>query len=381
MPVHSQIYGERLHYAYPINNVVSFTYIAKKHIEQLSRYASIRELDVDFLNPNMIPDHATLAIHPLLYPFFKGDAPGLQTFEAVASKADKLIAFDTADSDRLSPEAIRLVNMTDLLIVPSTFAKTAYQESGATTKIEIVPHGISREFLYPAKSVTSPTLQSLERTKLEKNLIYVLFDIRHSGFRKGADLVFAAMKRVQQKLPHVILLIKRLPGIDPYLQLLKSLNHVEVSKELPEREYRELFDIADIAVFPSRGGGFELQALEAISRGIPTLVPKAGCFLDYIQYAIPIEVSGKVKVLEGNPIHIGMGWEASIDDLTLKLLEVIDHLEEFKREAEKKAEKVRKLYNWSRIGELLEGVLRQHAILKEMPKPGMRLRQKAVHRT
>ena len=305
MPAHSQIYGERLHYAYPINNVVSFTYIAKKHIEQLSRHASIRELDVDFLNPSMIPDHATLAIHPLLYPFFKSNAPDLHKLEKVASKADKLLAFDTADSDRLSPEAIRLVNMTDLLIVPSTFAKDAYRESGATTKIEVVPHGISREFLNPAKSVTSPTLQALERTKLEKNLIYVLFDIRHSGFRKGADLVFAAMKRVQQKLPHVILLIKRLPGIDPYLHLLKSLNHVEVSKELPEKEYRELFDIADVAVFPSRGGGFELQALEAISRGIPTLVPKAGCFLDYIQYAIPVEVSGKVKVLEGNPIHVG----------------------------------------------------------------------------
>lgn len=379
MPSHSQIYGVKLHYAYPISNLVSFTYIAKKHIEQLSRYTLIRELDVDFLTPSMIPDHATLAIHPLLYPFFRGGSPDLKAFEAVASKADKLIAFDTADSDKLSPEAIRLVNMTDLLIVPSTFAKTAYHESGATTKIEIVPHGISREFLYPAKSVTSPTLQALERTKLEKNLIYVLFDLRHSGFRKGADLVFAAMKRVQQKLPHVTLLIKRLPGIDPYLHMLKTLKHIEVAKELPEREYRELFDIVDIAVFPSRGGGFELQALEAISRGVPTLVPKAGCFLDYIEYAIPVEVADRVKVLEGNPIHIGMGWEASIDDLTLKLLEVIDHLEEFKQTFEKRAQKVREKYNWYRIGELLAGVLKRHGILKEMPVSRMRLRQKAIY--
>jgi len=370
----------KLHYAYPISNLVSFTYIAKKHIEQLSKHASIRELDVDFLNPSMIPDHATLAIHPLLYPFFKGEAPDLEAFETAVSKADRVAAFDTADSDRLSPLAMRLVNMIDLLIVPSTFAKTAYQESGATTEIEVVPHGISREFLYPAKSVTSPTLQALERTKLEKNLIYVLFDLRHSGFRKGADLVFAAMKRVQQKLPHVTLLIKRLQAIDPYLHMLKTLKHIEVAKQLPEREYRELFDIADIAVFPSRGGGFELQALEAISRGVPTLVPKAGCFLDYIEYAIPVEVADRVKVLEGNPIHIGMGWEASIDDLTLKLLEVIDHLEEFKQTFEKRARKVREKYNWYRIGELLAGVLKRHGILKEMPVSRMRLRQKAIHR-
>ena len=214
----------------------------------------------------------------------------------------------------------------------------------------------------------------------EKNLIYVLFDLRHSGFRKGADLVFAAMKRVQQKLPHVTLLIKRLQAIDPYLHMLKTLKHIEVAKQLPEREYRELFDIADIAVFPSRGGGFELQALEAISRGVPTLVPKAGCFLDYMEYAIPVEVADRVKVLEGNPIHIGMGWEASIDDLTLKLLEVIDHLEEFKQTFEKRAQKVREKYNWYRIGEFLAGVLKRHGILKEMPVSRMRLRQKAIHR-
>jgi len=281
----------------------------------------------------------------------------------IASKTDKLLAFDTADSDRLSSEAITLVNMADLLVVPSTFAKEAYRKSGATTKIEVVPHGLSREFLNPAKSVTSPALQALRKTKLEKNLIYVLFDLRHSGYRKGADLVFATIKKIQQKRPDVVLVIKRSRGIDPYLHILKTLKHVEVARDLSEKEYRELFDLVDVALFPSRGGGFELQALEAISRGIPTLVPNAGCFLNYIRYAIPVEVANKVKALEGNPIHVGMGWEVSIDDLTSKLLDVIDHLEEYKRDAEKKAKMVRKIYSWDRIGKQLVGVLKQYAIL------------------
>jgi len=368
MPAYDEIYGKRIYYAYPISNVVSFTYIARKHIECLKSYTPVKELDVDFLKHDTIPQHVCLAIHPFMYPFLKTSTPNLQEFIQIINRADNVVAFDTADSNRLSSVAISLVNMVDVMVVPSNFARTVYKESGATTSIEVVPHGIPDEFLNPSKLITSPTIQNLLSEKHRKGFIYVLFDIRHSGFRKGADILFKAMQRVQQKHPHVILLLKRFEGIDPYLGFLKTLKHAEVSKPLPDREYRELFDIADIATFPSRGGGFEVQALEAISRGVPTIVPKAGCFMEYIEYAIPVEVSWGVRVLDRNPIHVGVGWEASVDDLTRKLIEVVEHLEEYKSITEKNAEKVRKMYNWSRIGEQLVGVLKRYGMLTEMSK-------------
>ena len=344
---------EMLYYAYPISNVVSFTHIAKNHIKYLRKKYNVIELDCDFLNSEIIKDNGVLCIHPFLYPFMTKISNGKDELEKILNRKVKVIGFDTADTDRISQTGISLVNKLNLLIVPSDFAKNVYRKSGAYINIEVLPHAIPDTFLDDNKDITSPFIKNLLKEKVLNNYIYIFFDLRHSGFRKGADFVYNVIRRVQWKYNNAILLIKRGRGEDLYLKLLKNLKNIDVAKDMPEDEYRQLFDICDIALNCSRGGGFEVQVIEAISRGDPTLVPKNPFSSSYIDYAIGVEIDKPVKVFNDNPIHIGMGWDININDLENKLLEVLHNLDYYKEKFKENAKKVRKIFNWDNIGNQL----------------------------
>jgi len=141
------------------------------------------------------------------------------------------------------------------------------------------------------------------------------------------------------------------------------LKTAEVAGWLPPEEYKQVFDLADIAVCPSRGGGFEINALEALARGIPTLVPRAGCFLDYIDHAVPVETKGCPRIFSDNPIRVGAGFEVILDDFYTKLDEVICHLDEYKRKAEQNAYAIRKHYSWKCVCDQLYKKLRAYGFV------------------
>lgn len=265
------------------------------------------------------------------------------------SKGCKIIAFDTADSDSISQQAVSLANLTECVVVPSCFAKQVFNKCGVKN-VEVIPHGIPKEFITPEKDITHPDLIKLAKIKERKGFIFVHFNLSHSGYRKGADLFAKAMQIVQKENPNIVILLKRLEGVDPYVPLIRKLRTIEVGGYLSYDEFRQLYDLSDIMVLTSRGGGFELNALEAIARGVPTIVPKAGCFLDYIEYAIPVDVTeSKPIVLPDNPIHTGRGWEVNTEKLAETILHVADNLERYKKRAWSNAKEVWKKYSWHNI--------------------------------
>ena len=187
----------------------------------------------------------------------------------------------------------------------------------------------------------------------------------NSGFRKGADLFAKAMSIVQKENPNAIILAKRLEGLDPYLPLLRQLRCIEIGSYLELDAYRQLYDLSDITVLASRGGGWELNALESLARGIPTIVPKAGCFLDYIEYTIPVRVTkNRPVVLPDNPIHVGRGWEIDVEELAKTILKVADNLSKYKRIARKNMKKIWKEYSWRRIVDKIVKILSEYDFIK-----------------
>jgi len=347
-----------IYYLYPMHNIVSFHFISKQHIkylkEKLQDKINIVECDVDTFDPMAWGFNRKLIIHPLFYPFFEGVTSKarvkLGKINLCLNKGYDIIAFDTADSDKISDKAVELANRVNAIIVPSKFTKEVFEKSGVDKPIYVVPHGIPNEFMVNDRKITHPDLQKLKEFKEQNNFLFVLYNISHSGFRKGCDLFAKAMEIVQKENPNVIILAKRLEGLDPYLPLLRKLKCIEIGNYLDLESYRQLYDLSDITVLTSRGGGFECIALESLARGIPTIVPKAGCFLDYIQYAIPVRVTkNKPIVLPDNPIHIGRGWEIDVKELAKTILKVVDNLSKYKRRARRNMKKIWKEYNWSKI--------------------------------
>ena len=287
---------------------------------------------------------------------------------------NKIGGFDVADSNRISRLAVDLINKIDLMIVPSNFSKTAYINSVVTTPIEVLPHGINDEFLRDDFSdidnidkqqhtvnTNNINIVGLRRARRYGNIL-ILYFVTHSEHRKGADLVSEVMRRIQKKYPNVLLVIKS--GHDTS-RTFNNINHIHIKGWLDDRELRILYDSCDMCISPSRGGGFELNALEAASRGIPTLVTNGGCFTDLIDYFIPINLSSKItQPLPGNAVHIGYGYEVDINDLEKKIIDTINRLEYWENHFKNNSKEIREKYSWVNISKILDRHLKSYGFIE-----------------
>jgi len=355
-------------YVYPKHQTGSFNIISRQHIRYLRELynCSIAEVDENVLDHIYWTGGKRILLHPIGYALIGDKREMIQErkkrLDKLMEVKEKLGGFDTADTDRLSDIAIKVFNKMDLIVVPSTWAKESYLRSKVKTNVEVLPHGIPESFT-KSKKLEEPALKHLAKLKEERNVVLVLFFLMHSGFRKGADIVARAMLDVQHELKDVLLVVKRTDLEDPYLKILRSLKMIEIAGFLPEDQLYQLYKLCDLVIVPSRGGGFELNALEGIVAGVPTIVPNAGCFLDYINYAIPIRVEGKVRIFEYNTVHVGKGFEPSWIDLRDKIIDCIKNLEYYKKVFRRRRNRVLKLYSWKRIVGKLYNMLRSYGFI------------------
>jgi glycosyltransferase involved in cell wall biosynthesis len=353
-----------IYYIYPRFSQVSFSKISREHIKHLSKKIKIYEIDEEILDGLMWIDQRTILLHPILYSTI-GDNPNMfkqrqERLKRLLKVKGKLGGFETSDSDKISEIAVETLNQFDLIFLPSNWAKEVFQKCGVKSPIEVIPHGLNETFISNDKSITDETVKRIQRIKERDGAILVLFFMMHSNYRKGADLVYEAMKDIQLVYPNIYLVIKHSSNKQQIEDKFKKLKLIEVSGWMEENQLRQLYDVCDMLLCPSRGGGFELNALEGIARGLPTLVPEAGCFMDYIEYAIPLTVRNHPKVFPDNPIHIGNGWETSAEDLFQTIEKVYFNLSYYKEKAKEYSQHVKEKYNWQIICEKLYKVLKEY---------------------
>lgn len=373
MTIQADKFKNKISYVYPIYDKSSFNVVSSNHIKYLrniSRDIQIQEIDWSKLVDITSKKDINVLLHPILYPFGSPSQFGQNSrnFSRLLDVKHKIGGFDVADSDKISPFSVEILNKLDLIMVPSNWAKDAYINSGVKSPVEILPHGIPDEFLDSNTTITSTNGQlklskdiiNLRKRKEEGNIL-ILYFMMHSSYRKGTDLVTDVMKRIQNKFKNVQLVFKS-PGV--LGRECPGVNGIMFRDWMDINDMKLLYDTCDICICPSRGGGFELNALEAVSRGVPTLAPNGGCFLDYIDYLIPINLNNKkFQLFVGNPIHIGNGFEVDIDDFEAKLIEVINNIEEYKTRFRKNSTYIRDKLSWRNTAKILEGYLRKYEFI------------------
>ncbi len=375
----------RISYIYPIYSGDSFHVVASNHIKHLRHgyttengRVEIEEIDWSQIGSINWDEKRSILIHPFLYPFASSDsfAQNSRNFARLLSMKNKIGGFDVADSDRISKLAVDLINKIDLMIVPSSFSKDVYVNSGVTIPVEILPHGIHDEFLKDdhrdidnndtndkndKNDTNNIGIVGLRRARKYGNIL-VLYFLVHSDHRKGADLVAEVMRKIQKKYPNVLLVVKS--NNDTKI-IFNNVNCIDIKGWLDEKELKMLYDSCDICLSPSRGGGFELNALEAASRGIPTLVTNGGCFTDLINYFIPVDLSNKiVQSLPGNTIHTGFGYEVDVYDLEKKIVDTISRLEYWENRFKNNSKEIREKYSWRNVSKILDGHLKNYGFIE-----------------
>jgi len=342
-------------YLYPMRKRVSFTLIARRHVEQLrKRGLEVHEADIHHFGDDDIGE-LTL-VHPIFYPLIS--APF--RYKTIIRRSRRLIGFDVCDTDRISELAAYVANLFDLVVVPTRFCREVYRRSGVYTDIEVLPHGVSDAFLRPPREPVDPDVRRIAELKGRK----ILFFLWHSGMRKGAELVAEAFARIVKEFRDVYLIVKLAGILDPFVQYMYAIPNVKLfNKWLDEESLVDLYDACDIVLVPSRGGGFECAALEGLARGKVVIVSQWGAFDDYCRECLRVGSRGTVDLFLGDRaakrIHCGRGVDPDPDDLYQKLRYALMMYDVVKKRYERLSEFVRRHYSWDRIGEKLYQIVRR----------------------
>jgi len=352
---------ESWHYVYPIWKNVSFRIIAENHIKHLPKECKIVKVD-EYAFPFFFPPPGYRLI---LHPFFFLYEKYREKYRAKLEKAGSILSIDVADSNRLTTYAVEMANSVDALVVPSHFARKAYIDSGVRVPVHVVPHGVSQEYLELPRVIPS-TFKALAEKKDREGCKVLLVYIPHSGYRKGQDLAVEIFHRLRRERKDVLLAVRTCYGVgwlpDNLVWDGSSLHHVGskgvIKNWFSEMEQMELFDLADIYLHTSRGGGFELPPLLALARGVPAVGARGGAWEDYFPDWGLVDSVESRPVLEGNPIHCGTGVEMVVEKAVDRVCEILDNLEEYRqRVREHVLQVISKNFTWAEAGRKLYQVL------------------------
>jgi glycosyltransferase involved in cell wall biosynthesis len=364
--------GRSVLYSYPIWQTVSFSLVARKHIEHLRALAPVYEWDSTTVPDVYVLTPFALVVHPTIGSFWSwarqvGEAEGdfegaLSSLEERFRKYERVVGVDVADSDRVSELGIRLAEPVDALVVPSEWSRQAFLRSGYRKPVHVVPHGVDRRWVEePPRLPTegdNPALYLLRKVKEVGGKRLLLFWLWHSSARKGFPEVAEFYKRLRRERGDVALVVKTGGPLQPDDPELVKLGVVNVWGWLDDREKMMLYDVSDVTLLFSRGGAFEINGLESLARGVPIIAHRRGPWAEYSPGWCLVPEGEGVPVLPGNPIHVGFGYKVDVERAVDLAHAMLDDLDEYKAKAREHALRVvAREYTWDRAAGRLWSVV------------------------
>jgi len=339
-----------LYYVYPIHVKSSFHLVAEKQVDHLRKYYNIVTIDESGFSSFIPPKNAILILHPSMSNLQRAK-------QNLKEQYTQIIGFDVCDSDRLSDLAVSLINKLDKVGVSSEYCVKVYRESGVKAKTYHIPHGVDIEYytkpnLWQSKQNVNidPQLLNIYNYKKSSGKKILLFWLWHSPDRKGFPEVAEVYKRLREKRNDIILVVKTTVSCKA-IKELKNLEFIKLTTWLDDNNKMALYDLSDIVLNSSRGGGFEINCLESLARGIPCISSNVGSWVEYEHPSFLVKTDKKVIVLPNNGYHSGYGYTIDIEDTVAKIEDMIDHYNEYKEIAEEHRQKLKESYEWGKIAE------------------------------
>lgn len=285
------------------------------------------------------------------------------------------IGYTMFEVDRISDVWVVMCNKMDEVWVPSTFNYHTFSKSGVDSKkLKVMPFGVDAELF-------NPKVEKLKLLGTEDK--FVFFSDFQWSIRKGWDVLLEAYYAEFDRGEDVCLVLKvyeALPGAPQseavILNDVKSIKR-KFSKALPkvlwfrhmieDSRMPNLYKAADCFVMPTRGEGWNLPLIQAMSMEIPSIVTNWSAHTDFATesnaYMIDFEMIETHSSLLWHPGYRDAFYaNPSVEHTRALMRQVYDKHEEAKVKAEIGRDEILKEWTWKhaakRIVKRLEEVQR-----------------------
>lgn len=231
------------------------------------------------------------------------------------------------ESDKLPPKFFEYLPQFETVIVPCLHNFDVFSQYH--DNVHVIPLGVDRTVWHPAPSLKTGT-----------------FNILCGGsewHRKGLDVVLDTFLKLH--LPDATLHIKIVP---PYRSAPERINHPNV---VVHRDWMTLEDEVnlmrsmDCFVSASRGEGFGLMPLQAISTGIPTILTDAHGHREFSDLATHRITTSPSPAQIGRWADIGNWEEPNRDELADAIIDCYNNRDQYHAQALATCEQV-SAFNW-----------------------------------
>jgi len=231
------------------------------------------------------------------------------------------------ETNWLPPEFSDYLNNFETVTVPSLHNWKIFSQFH--NNVHVIPLGVDRTIWHPQPH--------------KPNKKFKLLCGGSEWYRKGLDVVLEVFNKLQ--LPDAELHIKIVP---PHLFAPKDLEYpnVIVHREwMTVEEERNLVSSADAFISISRGEGFGLMPLQAISAGIPTILSDAHGHKEFSDLATHRIPTAPVPTAKGVWQNMG-DWDEPDPQATAEAIkDIYNNRDKYRKQAERTAPQT-EAFNW-----------------------------------
>lgn len=215
-------------------------------------------------------------------------------------------------------------------------------------QISVIPNGVDQSEFYHIEHFDQTVTASLWRQKLhiDPSASIILYAGSEHP-RKNVAAAIRAFAALRAHLPNAIFIKVGSPGLlsgrKALLEDVDSLNIRDAFRivgQVSDQELNELYNLADVFVFPSRFEGFGMPPLQAMAAGTPVVVSNAT--------SLP-EVVGEAALLHDPD---------DVEGFAESMLQVLSN-QQLAAELQAKGIKRAALFSWDRAAEMLRQVYQQ----------------------
>lgn len=259
--------------------------------------------------------------------------------------------------DKLRPSAVVLLNQVDAVASASEWKDEVLKSNGVTTRLFRAYQGVDTDVFKPLSAVGV----DIPQTNVYKFLTLGKFEVR-----KGHPELIQAFKMAFPTEQDVVLyMMVHNPFMGPGTQVVEGVIN-RLSKGDPRirflppvqthREVATTIGSVDCCVFPTRGEGFGLSILEALSCGKPVIATFVTSHKEFLDHDVAYEVAtdGLVVANDNKFFHgVGRWYQPNVKSIADQMRKAYDKKW---RENPKGREKALE-FTWSRsVDMLLEGI-------------------------